>query len=200
MNAADLTPQQAAEITAYVDIEAPPPDKPTAYIIFGTNQAQPAEIVAARYHAGLAPLVIATGGVNRHNGIIEAREFQRLLTENGVPDSSIRFEDRSVNTWQNVEFSLPFLREAAAQGLALTAVSKWYHRRAIHALRSQLPEVDFFYATSWEPVYAGSRVTRDNWPRMPEGERRVIREWQEVPRRVADGSYSAATITDGAWQ
>jgi hypothetical protein len=35
-----------------------------------------------------------------------------------------------------VELSLPFLREALALGLPLTAVSKWYHRRAIHALRT----------------------------------------------------------------
>src|SRR5690348_13025055 len=107
-----LSPGQITQITAYVDIEAPPPDTPAAYLIFGTNQAQPAMIVAERYHRGLAPLVIATGGVNRHNGINEGQQFHRILTENGLPESSLRIEDRSANTWQNVEFSLPFLREA----------------------------------------------------------------------------------------
>jgi hypothetical protein len=58
----DLSPAQVTAITAYVDIEAPPPDEPTAHIIFGTNQARPATIVAERYHRGLAPFVIATGG------------------------------------------------------------------------------------------------------------------------------------------
>lgn len=51
----DLTPAQIAEITAYVDIAAPPPDRqPTAHLIFGTNQARPVKIVAERFHRGLA--------------------------------------------------------------------------------------------------------------------------------------------------
>jgi len=54
-----------------------------------------------------APLVIATGGVNRHNGIIEGREFACQLTEAGVPDGVIRVEDQSKDTWQNVELSPP---------------------------------------------------------------------------------------------
>jgi len=196
----ELSPGQISTITAYVDIEAPPPDKPTAHVIFGCNQAQPATIVAERYHRGMAPLVIATGGVNRHNGIVEGRMFRRLLTESAVPDSSVRVEDQSANTWQNVELSLPFLREALALGLPLTAVSKWYHRRAIHVLRALLPEAEFFYAISWEPVYAGVLVTRDEWPQVPDGRRRVIREWQEVRRRVDDGSYRQAAIVAGVWR
>jgi uncharacterized SAM-binding protein YcdF (DUF218 family) len=200
VNDDDLSPGQITAITAYVDIEAPPPDEPAAHLIFGTNQAQPATIVAGRYRRGLAPLVIATGGVNRHNGIIEGRQFHQLLTTSGVPDSSIRVEDQSVNTWQNVELSLPFLREALAAGLPLVAVSKWYHRRAVHALRTLLPEARFFYAISWEPVYGGTPITRDTWPQAPDGERRVIREWQEVPRGIADGSYRKATLVNGAWR
>jgi len=36
----------------------------------------------ARYaHAGAAPLVIATGGINRHDGSSEGREFARRLAE-----------------------------------------------------------------------------------------------------------------------
>ncbi len=150
----DLTPDQIAAITSYVDIEAPPPDEPSAHIIFGTNQARPASIVASRYRRGLAPLIITTGGINRHNGVVEGPMFRDLLSSQGVPASSIRVEDQSANTWKNVELSLPFLREALAQGLRLTAVSKWYHRRAVQALRTLLPEAELFYAISWEPVYA----------------------------------------------
>ncbi|MGH8834024.1 MAG: YdcF family protein, partial [Actinomycetes bacterium] len=129
----DIGIEQIAAITAFVDIAAPPPDEqPTAHIIFGTNQLKPAEIVAEQYHHGLAPLIIATGGVNRHNGIIEAREFRRLLVERGVPEETIRYEEQSSNTWQNVENALPYLHEAVASGWTITAVCKWYHRRAVH--------------------------------------------------------------------
>jgi uncharacterized SAM-binding protein YcdF (DUF218 family) len=195
----DLSAEQIVAITTFVDIEAPP-SGPTAHIIFGTNQARPAIIAADRYHQGLAPLIIATGGVNRHNGIIEGREFHRLLVERGVPETTIRLEDQSTNTWHNVEMALPFLREAVTSGLPITAVAKWYHRRAIHTLRTLLPDVDALHAITWEPVYGGTPVTRTNWPYNPYGKRRVIREWQEIPRRVADGTLKEANLIDKAWR
>ena len=201
MSDEELTPERIATLTAAVDIEAPPPDgEPVALVLFGTNQAAPAQIAAARHHAGTAPLVIATGGVNRHNGIIEGREFARQLTQAGVPGDVIRVEDQSKDTWQNVELSLPHLREALALGLRLAVVSKWYHLRTIYSLATLLPEAAPFHAISWEPVYAGTLVTRASWPKIPDGRRRVVRESQEVPRRVAEGTYRAARKADGTWQ
>ena len=200
MTGTDIPADQAAEITAFVDVETPPPSgKPTAHLIFGTNQPAPAVIAADRYRRGLAPLIIATGGINRHNQINEAREFQRILADNGVPDSAIRIEDRSANTRQNVEFSLPFLREALDSGLAITAIAKWYHRRTVHMLKTLLPEIGTFHAITWEPAYDGRLVTRTDWPGIPGGRRRVIREWEEVTRRVADGSLAEVSVTDDAW-
>ncbi len=197
----ELTPEQAAAIAAAVDIKAAPPHgEPVALVLFGTNQAAPARIGAERYHGGAARLLIATGGVNRHDGIIEGREFARQLTEAGIPVDVIRVEDQSKDTWQNVELSLPYLREALALGLGLAVVTKWYHLRAVYCLATLLPDAAPFYAISWEPVYADTRVTRENWPKIPDGRRRVVRESQEVPRRVADGSYRAATKANGAWR
>ena len=200
MTDGELTTAQITALTTSVDIDAPPPDtEPSALVLFGTSQAAPARIAAARYHCGLAPLIIATGGINRHNGIVEGCEFARQLAASGVPASAVRIEDQSKDTWQNVELSLPYLREALARGLPLVAVSKWYHLRAVYCLRTQLPEAAPLYAIGWEPVYAGTLVTRDNWPSSPDGCRRVIRESEEVPRRVAEGSYLLAVKNDGAW-
>ncbi|WP_214324759.1 YdcF family protein [Nonomuraea sediminis] len=197
----DLNPALVAEITAFVDVQAPPPhDRPTALLLFGTNQARPAEIAAERYHAGLAPLIIATGGVNRHNGIVEARTFQRLLMDRGVPEVAIRCEDQSANTWENVELALPFLKEALQAGLPITAVSKWYHRRAVHILKTVLPGLGAFNAIGWEPIYDGELVTRTAWPSIPAGKRRVIREWEEVSRRVEAGSFASLERVDRAWR
>lgn len=197
----ELGSEQVDEITRFVDIQASPPeDQPTALILFGTNQPAPVDIAAERYHLGLAPLIIATGGVNRHNGIVEGREFYRLLIERGVPDSAIRYEDRSANTWQNVEFSIEFIREALSLGLRVTAISKWYHRRAVQVLKTLLADLGPFHALSWEPMYAGELVTRDRWPDIPAGRRRVIREWEEVSRRIADGTFAPVTTVGGAWR
>jgi hypothetical protein len=111
----------------------------------------------------------------------------------------VRVEDQSADTWQNVELSMPHLHEAIGTGLPLTAVSKWYHRRAIHAVRTLLPQLGPFYAIGWDRLYAQTPVTRDNWPTHPEGRRRVIREWQEITRRVATSEISNTIRRDGAW-
>jgi uncharacterized SAM-binding protein YcdF (DUF218 family) len=133
MTGEDTSAEQITAITTFVDIEAPPRgDEPTAHIIFGTNQVKSAAIAAERYHHGLAPLIITTGGVNRHNGIVEGHEFRRQLLDGGVLDAAIRCEDKSVNAWQDVQFTLPFLLEALGSGLRITAICKWYHRRAVH--------------------------------------------------------------------
>src|SRR4051812_7247573 len=110
----DITPEQAVTITAYVDIQAPPPDDlPTAHFVFGTNQLDVVvPLLTDRYHRGLAPLIIVTGGVNRHTQIIEGPEFHRALTTNSVPTEAIRVESTSANTWQNVEYSTHHILEA----------------------------------------------------------------------------------------
>ncbi|WP_283137528.1 YdcF family protein [Rhizohabitans arisaemae] len=197
----DFSLDHIADITAFVDIQASPPDdKPTALFLFGTNQAPPVEIAAERHHAGLAPMIIVTGGVNRHNGIIEGRTFQRLLLERGVPEDVIRCEDHSANTWQNVELALPFLLEAIKSGLTVTAVSKWFHRRSIHILKTVFPDIGPFHAIGWEPIYDDQAVTRSSWPHVPGGKRRVLREWDEVSRRIEEGSLAGLQHDNGSWR
>lgn len=196
-----LTPEQVKDYTTRADIHAPPPPgQPTALMVFGTNQAMPAVIAAARYHQGLAPLIIVSGGVNRHDGVVEGRELARLLHSADVPEHALRVEDQSASTPQNVQLSLPFLREAIATGIPLTAISKWYHLRAVYCLRTMLPEADPLYAIGYEPLYAANPITRDNWPDIPDGRRRVIREAEEASRRIADGTYRPAHKTNGTWR
>jgi hypothetical protein len=66
-------------------------------------------------------------------------------------------------------------------------------------MRTLLPEAVPLYAIGWEPVYGGQIVTRETWSSIPDGRRRVVREVDEVVRRVAEGSYAAAVRKDGAW-
>jgi DUF218 domain len=195
INAADV-----AHITAYLDVEARP-TMPTVHIIFGTNQATPADLVACRYHQGLAPFIVLTGGVNRHTGVVEAVEHRRVLLEHGVPDAALRYEASSTTTQGNVERALPLLHEALRSGLALTAVCKWYHRRAIQLLRTLLPAEPFFHAVTWEPVYDGVTVTRtDWWLKSPVAAQRVLKEWQVIPERLVAGSLKEIELIDGAWR
>lgn len=191
---------EAARITAYLDAEAPP-NEPTAHIVFGTNQPIPAELVARRHHAGVAPLIILTGGANRHTGVVESVEHRHLLLERGVTNAVIRHETSSGTTHGNVEHGLPFLQEALESGLGLTAVCKWYHRRALHLLRAFLPEVARFHAVTCEPIYDGLAVTRSNWWfATPAIVGRVLHEWRVIPEGLAAGSLPSVERVDGSWR
>ncbi|MGI5191110.1 YdcF family protein [Promicromonospora sp. CA-289599] len=181
-----------------MDIEAPPTG-PAAYFVFGTNQALPADVVADRYEQGLAPLVIVTGGINRHNGIVEGHVLRDLLIERGVSEDVIRVEAKSADTWQNVQNSVTFLDEAVGLGLRVTAVSKWYHRRAIQILATVYPKAAPLHGLSYEPVYSGVPITRDNWSEHPDGRRRVIREWRETRRRITDGTFVSLQRVNGVF-
>jgi hypothetical protein len=195
-----ISAADATRITAYLDVEARP-TMPTVHIIFGTDQAAPAEMVAHRHHEGLALFIILTGGVNRHTGVLEAIEHRRILLERGVPEVVMRYEDSSTTTRSNVERALPFLHEALRNGLVLTAVCKWYHRRAIQLLRALVPAAPFFHAVTWEPVYEGVAVTRsDWWLKSPVAAQRVLKEWRIIPDRLAAGLLKEVELVDGAWR
>jgi uncharacterized SAM-binding protein YcdF (DUF218 family) len=194
------SPAEAERITAYLDVDAPPPG-PAAHIIFGTRLPTPAEVVAERYHQGLVPLVILTGGVNRHTGVIEAHLHRHILLEQGVPEAVVRYEDRSTTTGENVERALPFVHEALRAGLDLTAVCKWYHRRAIQRLRLLLPEAPHFHAVTWEPTTVdGIKIIRSEWFKSAVTARPVLKEWRVIPQRLADGTLREVKLVGGAWR
>ncbi len=195
-----ISAEEAARITAYLDVEAPP-TMPTAHVVFGTNQITPAEVVARRHHQGLAPFIVLTGGVNRNTGVLEAIEHRHILLELGVPEAVIHSEVHSTTTQGNVERALPVLHEALRSGLVLTAICKWYHRRAIQQLRTLLPEAPFFHAVTWEPVYDNVTVARsDWWLKSPVAAQRVLKEWRVIPERLAAGSLKEVDLADGAWR
>ena len=101
----------------------------------------------------------------------------------------MRYEDSSTTTQGNVDRALPFLHEALQSDLVLTAVCKWYHRRAIQLLRALVPEAPFFHAMTWEPVYDSVTVTRsDWWFKSPIAAQHVLKEWRVIPERLAAGS------------
>jgi hypothetical protein len=194
------SPAEAEQIAAYLDVHAPPAG-PAAHIIFGTRLPTPAELAAQRFHEGLAPLVILTGGVNRHTGVVEAHLHRRILLDLGVPETAIRYEDSSTTTGENVQRALPFLYEALRAGLDLAAVCKWYHRRAIQRLRLLLPEAPGFHAVTWEPATVeGIKITRSEWFTSPDTAKPVLKEWRVIPERLEAGTLKEIELVNGAWR
>lgn len=113
---------------------------------------------AARlYHAGKAPLIIASGGNvwPRHQRQSEADAMQVVLNAFGVPDDVIVTEDRSRNTRQNAAFTAKLAAERDIRRVLLVT-SLFHIRRAEAAFRQVgidvIPSaVDFFRPPSGAP-------------------------------------------------
>ncbi len=70
------------------------------------------------WHAGVAPFIVACGGLGRH-APTEAAAIAIILKTQGVPCSAILHEDRSTTTLENIRFSLPLLRQIEARQVAI---------------------------------------------------------------------------------
>ncbi|HYS32220.1 MAG TPA: hypothetical protein VEM58_08155 [Streptosporangiaceae bacterium] len=62
------------------------------------------------------------------------------------------------------------------------------------------PTAHLLFGTNQAQPAAIAALTRTSWPKIPDGRRRVVRESQEVRRRVADGSYRPAEKVEGSWR
>jgi uncharacterized SAM-binding protein YcdF (DUF218 family) len=86
---------------------------------------------AARlYHAGTAPLIIATGGPmgwdgERNSG---SESMRRLLLDLGVPDSAILLDGYSRSTRDNAVFSQQLMRQQGLQSALLVTSALHMHR------------------------------------------------------------------------
>lgn len=91
----------------------------------------------ALFHAGVAPLVLLTGGRGPFAGpgIPEAEAMARAAREGGVPEAALVLELRSTNTSENASLSAPLLRArgvrrviVVSQPFHLRRACLWFHR------------------------------------------------------------------------
>ncbi|MDP9381994.1 MAG: YdcF family protein, partial [Chloroflexota bacterium] len=146
----------------------------------------------------LVRYVVLTGGSNRTTGVQEALLHREILLERGVPEDRIILETRSVNTFQNVELTLPEIAARLDLGSikAVTAVVKWYHsRRCLMILKRHLPAGVRYYVEPYEP----ETVTRSGWHREAYGRERVLKEWRYIPKYLDLGNLAEVREDDGAY-
>ncbi len=80
-------------------------------------------------------LVVVTGGKGKDEPISEAQSMYDYLTANGVEGEKILMEDRSRNTWQNVNYTLDLLEEKGIETTDnVVAVSSGFHLLRIEML------------------------------------------------------------------
>lgn len=87
---------------------------------------------AARlFHAGKAPLVVASGGGDPEvTPVSEAEALRGLLVDLGVPHSALLLETRSRNTRENAEFTAALLKQREVRRILLVT-SALHMRRAV---------------------------------------------------------------------
>jgi uncharacterized SAM-binding protein YcdF (DUF218 family) len=137
-----------------------------------------AEAAADAYRAGIAPLVVASGG-RRWGAQVEAIALRNALVGRGVPAAAIHAELWSLTTYENAVFSAALLGRLGARS-AVVVTCSWHAPRALMSFRSAGIDV-----TAWpREVSAGA------FDRVAEGVRRVFdartaRRSTSVPRTAA---------------
>lgn len=138
--------------------------EPETMVIFGCKVETwgPSIMLQDRLDAALAYLedhpdmtVVVTGGKGDDEHVSEARAMYDYLTERGVDGEKILMEDRSRNTWQNVNYTFELLEK---EGRELTGdvvlVSSGFHLARIRMLWDRGRE-----ALLWDEVYNDQYVS-----------------------------------------
>lgn len=73
-----------------------------------------------------------SGGDALHTGRPEAVVYAELLQRLGVPATDLLLEPRSMNTWQNAQFSAPLLRDYGAQQVVLVSSATHLRRASLY--------------------------------------------------------------------
>ncbi|WP_226483980.1 YdcF family protein [Streptomyces parvulus] len=119
----------------------------------GSHDLGVADVTAALYRDGMAPVVVFTGATSRttHERMPrgEAEHYRDRARELGVPADAILVEPNARNTGENITFSRALL---AQQGIAVSSallVSKPYEERRAYATARKLwPDVEWVCASA----------------------------------------------------
>jgi uncharacterized SAM-binding protein YcdF (DUF218 family) len=110
------------------------PQPAEAVIVLGAAQynGRPSPVLQARldraaelYRAGLAPVVVVTGGQRPGDRFTEAGAGQRYLVARGVPADALRLEVQGRNSWESLAAAQRFLARESIDDVLL--VSDAYH-------------------------------------------------------------------------
>lgn len=127
-----------------------PPVPADAILTLGSFDVHAAVHAAALWKAGLAPVVIMSGGIAHRGGVLdtgwdrpEARVFAEAAGREGVPAEALLLEERAENTGDNFVFGRAVAETAGLRVRRLLVVAKPYMtRRGFATGRKVWPEVE----------------------------------------------------------
>jgi uncharacterized SAM-binding protein YcdF (DUF218 family) len=99
------------------------------------------ELYGACKRHGASCTVLVSGGDPQKNGVTEAAIYAAVLRRAGVESADLVLDERSINTWQNAQFSKPLLdarhpdtEYLVTSGIHLHRAALYFARFGIHAL------------------------------------------------------------------
>ena len=110
------------------------PDAAQAIVVLGAAQydGEPSPVLKSRldhavelFEAGVAPIIVVTGGNQPGDRFTEASAGDRYLQQHGVPASALRLETQGASSWESLAAAARFLREEGITDVVL--VSSPYH-------------------------------------------------------------------------
>jgi len=136
-----------------------------AIVVLGAAQwnGQPSPVLQERldhalelYEAGLAPLVVLTGGKQEADVFTEATTGYNYLRDHGVPDEALLKEVNGTSTWDSLRATRRFLEDRDADTIVL--VTDDYHAYRVEQIAE---EVGFDATVSpTDSLLSGSRQLR----------------------------------------
>ncbi|HMP67580.1 MAG TPA: YdcF family protein [Candidatus Paceibacterota bacterium] len=180
------------EITKYIFINDENPKGDLAFV-FGTMNSwkESIEKTAELYKGGFVPKVIVSGGINKTTGIVEGDFMAIELEKLGIPKKDILIENKSMNTLENVLFSIEVIdKKIGLENIGtITAVVKNFHaRRALMTLRKQISK----HVKLKSAAYTSDKYpfTKENWHEIEIGKNKVMEEVVKIKTYFAKGDLA----------
>lgn len=95
--------------------------------------------------------IVVSGGQGPDEPVSEARCMYDYLTEHGVDGEQILLEDRSHNTWENIQYTQELLREKGVDASQVLVVSNGFHLTRVRMLWSRAWEGECALSTLAAP-------------------------------------------------
>ena len=143
------------------------------------------------YRSGLVPRLLVTGGGVLARMRPEAKRMAQIARELGVPPRDLLVEDRSVNTFENIDFSIALLdRHGLLEHLAsvILVSSEWHMRRVLLTAQTRFPRPIRFICC---PTSEG--CNRANWTDSETCRHAVLNEFVLLEAFLEKGALRPVT-------
>jgi uncharacterized SAM-binding protein YcdF (DUF218 family) len=180
------TGAEIAEINArhLIETQLKPAD---LLFVFGTREDVEERVDEAfrLWREGFFRWGIVSGGITPGSTLSECEIIKAAMVARGIPAEKILEEHRSLNTGENIIFSLPIIDAALGLNNIRSVIclgNTWTARRYPMTLHRHWPKVEKMLV-----MVDSFKTPRPLWHTDPEFRRRVLLEWDKIEPYKAKG-------------